>query len=526
MCSVPPLTSAEVEEALARDKELQPAKRTATRRTRHKFPMMHGHGPQRPWPWMKTMQWTNHSIQPDSAAAPADDQHLAWMRQVLAAADDSDAQTIAQALLTQPYRPWLAQNIVQAHACSLTQPPNASDVAAHIELQDAILMWQVESNHQPYNPCMTVDPAISRISLQQVRFRTLPDSGPVTSAHTKRRQKLEEHWRSFDVVTQLRHVLDKESRRKYSFPSPCSHIPCCTPVYLYVFSGRRRLHDFQHFAEERLKEYGLQGHVVLIDLALSPKHDVGRPELVEQLMQLLRQGVVQGVLLAPPCETWSQARFQKVGDHDPRPLRSSTDPFALPGLTVKELAQVEVANLLLCVAIKLLAVAALTKTPAILEHPALPAKEDRPSIWRLPWLQTLETNGLISRTLIWQAYYGGVAMKPTHLAHCWVPQLTRQLHARKQPVAWDKLLTLRGKDQRGSWFTSRAKEYPALLNDIFATSFVLQQQATATAADASAPLPKDMWAIVDDLTSGHIAVTDQIMRPDYGKLHRQLESLD
>lgn len=153
---------------------------------------------------------------------------------------------------------------------------------------------------------------------------------------------------------------------------------------MYIFSGRRRDLDFQHYVESLLQQKNIEGQVLLIDLAISDDHDVSNPMLINNLLTLLRSGAVQGILLAPPCETWSQARYQRESDHDPRPLRSAEDLFGLAGLTIKEINQLETANMLLCVALRLLAVAALTGTPAILEHPAQPKQADRPTIWILP----------------------------------------------------------------------------------------------------------------------------------------------
>lgn len=301
---------------------------------------------------------------------------------------------------------------------------------------------------------------------------------------------------------------------------------CIRPIYRYIFSGRRRDHDFQECVERQLQQFSLEGQVVLIDLAISERHDVGNPILVKQLMSLMWAGVVQGLLIAPPCETWSQARFQREQERDPRPLRSADDPFSIPGLTVKELGQVETANMLLYVAITLLLVATLTATPAVLEHPAEPDRPERPSIWKLPWIRALIKKAMLTKTLIYQAYYGGVAWKPTHLVHCWNPRLEHLLRTGKQPVQWQQLVTLKGRDHRGGWFTARAKEYPGRLNDIFAQSFVQEQRNKTHCDTAPLPIPHDIQQIVDTLLSNHIDRSHQVMRPDYGGHHHTLDRMD
>lgn len=200
--------------------------------------------------------------------------------------------------------------------------------------------------------------------------------------------------------------------------------------------------------------------------------------------------------------------------------------FAISGLTLKEIDQTATANQLLCVAIILLFTAALSSTPALLEHPAQPSKPERPSIWLLPWIVKMLDASLIQRVLIQQAAYGGVAIKPTHLAYCGLPKLCQQLEKNKRPVQWSKLITLKGRDTSGGWHTARAKEYPPMLNDVFASTFVQEYQDRVADNTTTAPLPTTLQEIITELQSENFAVTDQVMRPDYGRYHRDLGSLD
>lgn len=451
---------------------------------------------------------------------------LAWTQAVLEVTDTADATAILEVLITHPYQVQHAQHLISAFAKSMPATPSTQELESHLALQEALHMWK--DDHADGTTCITmpVIPEISRISLQQVRLRPAPPADPAGSQLDHRRTKLNDRWANVDVVHQLRKITAKDKNRRLFFPRPVERPISSAPIYLYIFSGRRRDYDFQHFVEHYLCTWSLQGVVVLIDLAISAKHDVGNPELITKLRAMLQQGAVQGLLLAPPCETWSQARFQRNHDRDPRPLRSSEDLWCISGLTAAELQQVETANMLLGVALQLLYIAALTHTPAVLEHPALPSKPGRPSIWLLPWMTELLASQLVTRTLIHQAAFGGVALKPTHLAHCWVPELTTQLHSRKQPIDWSSLISLTGKDQRGSWFTARAKEYPSLLNDVFACSFVMTQKEASDNDKLSAPLPPSLSSIVADLTADNRSIDEQTMQPDYGRSYIQLGTLD
>ena len=188
------------------------------------------------------------------------------------------------------------------------------------------------------------------------------------------------------------------------------------PIFLYVFSGRRRPGDYQGHLEAFLHTHHLQGRVLMIDLALSEAHDVGNERLEQLLVNWIRQGFVSGLLIAPPCEMWSEARYLHCDEPGhPRPVRSAMDPFGIPNLQIRELEQVTISSFLLFVTLRLLFAAAVSQVPAILEHPAESKKGSRAAIWKLPWLQFMAQMGYMTKHRIWQAEFGGVSVKPTDL---------------------------------------------------------------------------------------------------------------
>eukprot|EP00438_Fugacium_kawagutii_P031042 Skav235371 [mRNA] locus=scaffold3967:237440:238268:- [translate_table: standard] len=70
-----------------------------------------------------------------------------------------------------------------------------------------------------------------------------------------------------------------------------------------------------------MKEFAIDGCILLIDLALSESHDVTNPQLLSQFQRWIKEGKIGALLMAPPCETWSQARFQPTDrESDPRPV--------------------------------------------------------------------------------------------------------------------------------------------------------------------------------------------------------------
>ena len=116
------------------------------------------------------------------------------------------------------------------------------------------------------------------------------------------------------------------------------------------FSGRRRPGDYQSQVEKLLGQYDIQGHVLMLDLALSDTHDVTKPQLVHQLLRWITQRAVVALLVAPPCETWSEARHLPG---EVRPLRDHLHPFGLEGLVQSELQQLWISSYLLFVSLRL-----------------------------------------------------------------------------------------------------------------------------------------------------------------------------
>ena len=145
-------------------------------------------------------------------------------------------------------------------------------------------------------------------------------------------------------------------------------------------------------------------------------------KLWSKLLNLARGGRLLGVLLGPPCETWSSARFHRALDSDdyngPRPLRMRRDLWGLAMRTFRELLQLDVGNCLLLRGIWLATATVLRSGSAILEHPALPLDESYPSIWRTGLLRLLLQDGyLFKRTTIAQWRYGAEGIKPTSLMY-------------------------------------------------------------------------------------------------------------
>ena len=276
-----------------------------------------------------------------------------------------------------------------------------------------------------------------------------------------------------------------------------------------------------------LTRHNLRGQVLLMDLAISDKHDVANPELVHMLLDWIESGVVAALLVAPPCETWTESRYIEPREvNDPRPIRSAQDPFFLAASNMAEITQVTLSNYLLYVALMLLWRAALCAVPGVLEHPREPKKADRPTIWKLPWLSHLRTSGLMCQKLVWQAHYGSASAKPTHLAIPHLVQYERVMRRHRQHVNWSELLQLGGKDSAGKWKTAAAKEYPADFNLALADLHVSATLQRLRQQRDPEPVPEVIQTQFDHLYAGFVDLQQQVMQPDFHRSSINLLQVD
>eukprot|EP00438_Fugacium_kawagutii_P023754 Skav215448 [mRNA] locus=scaffold2193:79290:80330:+ [translate_table: standard] len=345
--------------------------------------------------------------------------------------------------------------------------------------------------------------------------------------HARRTATLDRFWREAHVPSQIAEQLDKEHTISVCWPLLHRRILVRKPVYLYIFSGRRRVGDYQHFVEYFLTKYAEDGQVLLVDLALSPSHDVTDTQLMNQFLEWYRSGFVAAVLAAPPCETWSQARHNPVNlPNAPRPIRSSKHPFGLDGLTKDELDQIFVSSQLLFTALRLIFGAIIHQIPATLEHPKMPAKKDRASIWFLPWLRRFLTHQKVQLVSINQAEFGAGSVKPTDFLVAFQDGFLGVARRHRQQIDWSQLDTLVGLDSSGHWKTASGKEYPPALNALLAESHVVAAAGQRTHA-ISCDICEAHQQLFDFLYAGNEDFSNQTIRPDYARqFHKDLDSLD
>jgi hypothetical protein len=109
-----------------------------------------------------------------------------------------------------------------------------------------------------------------------------------------------------------------------------------------LFAGASRRGDIRQQLQ-RLAHGKFHLELKELDIELHHSHDLSKTELWDDLFKDIDQGLVDVLLVSPPCNTFSRARhhFRQGG---PRPLRSATWPMGFPWLRVTDQETVQTAN--------------------------------------------------------------------------------------------------------------------------------------------------------------------------------------
>eukprot|EP00435_Cladocopium_sp_Y103_P008964 s985_g2.t1 len=301
---------------------------------------------------------------------------------------------------------------------------------------------------------------------------------------------------------------------------PRSRTPSTSGPYyvVHLYSGRRRSHDFHEEMQTALSSFpNLDVRVISLDTAVDSSLNIHEEQLWAFLLQVAKEGRVLGLLQGPPCETWTSARHHQQVDADgheirgPRPLRSALDLWGLGRLTVSELAQIFTGNVLLLKGLLLAILVTLHGGATFLEHPATPYDESYASIWRLGLTRLLTRfpHGPFQRISIEQWRFGSEGIKPTTLMFS-NSDLRAALDLCQNRAALRPTEYLIGKSADGTFRTSKAKEYPMLLNRAFAVSI---QRAIAGWHLQCAPSGKESYGLkLAELSS---CAEHGLIKPDY-----------
>ena len=155
------------------------------------------------------------------------------------------------------------------------------------------------------------------------------------------------------------------------------------------------------------------------DIRRDPSFDLSSAQSWQCILEKIKTGHYDVLMLSPPCGTYSRARHRSLGKGGPVPLRSSLYPWGFPWLSTTNQAKAQLANFF----VKQCFLAIESQIQAnkfwMLEHPEDLGKtksgEFSASIWQLPELRALvDMSG--STWAVHQCIFGAETSKPTRLA--------------------------------------------------------------------------------------------------------------
>ena len=87
---------------------------------------------------------------------------------------------------------------------------------------------------------------------------------------------------------------------------------------MYLFAGNQRHSDIGAFLRKAEKSLGFKLVLMEFDIERSPDHDLTDDGLWERIYTLLKEGDWT-LIVSPPCNTFSRARFQHQQHPGPKP---------------------------------------------------------------------------------------------------------------------------------------------------------------------------------------------------------------
>ena len=181
---------------------------------------------------------------------------------------------------------------------------------------------------------------------------------------------------------------------------------------------------------------------------------------------------VVAMLAGPPCNTWSRARARQVaGDKRlPRPVRGADCLWGLQCLSIRELRDVCMGNLLLGFSLMSMLQLSIVEGTGILEHPAEPSDDELPSTWKLSLVQLMLRPGF-DKLRVLQGLFGSQSPRPRDLMTLNLPTLCHDLHSWRLTPEPPRTTSI-GCQADGQFATAKLKEYPPSFCAGMATAFL------------------------------------------------------
>ena len=186
--------------------------------------------------------------------------------------------------------------------------------------------------------------------------------------------------------------------------------------------------------------------------------------------RLIKARKVIGGHGGPPCETYTCARWNQIeGIICPQPLRDAEMPWGRLFLSLKEVQQLFMGNLLMLTTLKLLLLIHIYGGSTSMEHPKGDSEDERKwAIWQAAFIRWMLLDGQIHTVTFLQGPLGRDYAKPTTMMIGRMPWFSSMIFSHYQKH-WRATEVLGGRDGT-KWRTSKAKEYPIILSKIIAQS--------------------------------------------------------
>ena len=186
---------------------------------------------------------------------------------------------------------------------------------------------------------------------------------------------------------------------------------------MYLFAGKKRQADVGSCLNKMHSDGRIALRLIEFDIERSETHDLRSNDLWDQITARLRKGR-WFLIVSPPCNTFSRARFQWRLHPGPRPLRSRTWPKGFPWLSGLNQAIVNEANEFVLKCLDACSVAVQHGGWFLLEHPEDLGKvhdEVPGTIWQWDEVHNLFAWCGGFTCAVHQCKFGAPTSKPTRL---------------------------------------------------------------------------------------------------------------
>lgn len=188
--------------------------------------------------------------------------------------------------------------------------------------------------------------------------------------------------------------------------SHCRAVPVLKVMYL--FAGKRRHSDIGSFLRKAEEQGLIRLELRELDIERSSEHDLTDDALWDSLFALLREGNWI-LIVSPPCNSFSRARFQYRLHPGPRPLRSKTWPRGFPWLSNSNSLIVQEANRFVDRCIEACQICRASAGHFLFEHPedlGVVHGEHPGSVWQWPEIRELIASTTAQCFAIHQCHFG------------------------------------------------------------------------------------------------------------------------